>query len=375
MFSRFMQSTDRRFFIDRTIATGLFALTLMLPLGCNKPAAPTTGGAGGSGGSNSTASSSGQTASLASGETPKIAYVTNGIASFWTIAEKGALKAGEDLNCEVLVRMPPDGVADQKRMIEELLTVGVDGMAVSPIDPDNQTSLLNTAAENCTLITQDSDAPKSNRVAYIGMSNYDAGRMCGQLVKEALPDGGSIMIFVGRLEQLNAAQRRQGLIDELLDRSHDAERRDPNELIKGEKYTILDTRTDNFDFGAAKSQPEDAIAKYPDLSAMVGLFAYNPPYMIDALKGANKLGEIKVIGFDEDDRTLQAIEDGDCYGTVVQNPYRYGYESVKMLQAIARGEADAIPAGGFMDIPARKIVKDNVVEFRAELQELVGETE
>ena len=95
------------------------------------------------------------------------------------------------------------------------------------------------------------------------MDNYTAGRMCGKLVKEALPDGGEVMIFVGRLGQLNADQRRQGVIDELLDRSFDPERRDPNAgPIVGDKYTILDTRTDQFDFARAKSQAEDAIAKY-----------------------------------------------------------------------------------------------------------------
>jgi ribose transport system substrate-binding protein len=66
------------------------------------------------------------------------------------------------------------------------------------------------------------------------MSNYDAGRMCGELVKEAMPGGGSVMIFVGRVEQDNARLRRQGVIDELLDRSHDPTRFDPpGEVIRG----------------------------------------------------------------------------------------------------------------------------------------------
>jgi ribose transport system substrate-binding protein len=149
---------------------------------------------------------------------PTVAYVTNGIASFWTIAEVGANTAGKEFDAEVLVRMPPSGEPDQRRMIEELLALGVDGMAVSPIDAENQVGLLNQAAERTILITHDSDAPKSKRLAYVGMNNYTAGRMCGQLVKEAMPQGGSVMIFVGRLEQDNARLRRQGVIDELLDR-------------------------------------------------------------------------------------------------------------------------------------------------------------
>lgn len=337
--------------------------------GSSSAAAP---GAGGSG-TESGATENGPATKTATGKRPRVAYVTNGVASFWTIAQKGAEAAGRDLDCDVDVKMPTadSAVANQKRILEELISAGTDGIAVSPIDPDNQTEILNTVADATNLITHDADAPKSKRLAYIGMDNYLAGRMCGQLVKEAMPDGGSLMIFVGRLEQLNAKLRRQGLIDELLDRSIDNTRYDaPGEVIKGEKYTILDTRTDNFDFAAAKALAEDAIAKHDDLGCMVGLFAYNPPYILEALTQANKLGKIKVVAFDEDDKTLQAILDGHCFGTVVQNPYQYGYQSVKMLQALARGDKSALPADGFMNIDARKIVKANAAEFWEELKKL-----
>ena len=310
-----------------------------------------------------------------SGKTPHVGFVTNQIASFWTIAEIGANKAGEEFDAKVEVRMPDErSAAVQQRILEELLTIGVDGIAISPVDPENQLDILKTVAENADLITQDSDAPNSPRLCYVGMSNYDAGRMCGELVKEALPDGGKIMIFVGQIETNNARLRRQGLIDEVLGRSHDPNRApDPAEaeLTEG-NYTILGTRTDLGNASNAKAQAEDAIARYPDLAAMVGLFAYNPPEILGALKVAGKLGEIQVIGFDEDDVTLQAIEDGHCYGTIVQNPYEYGYQSVRILAALARGDKSVIPEDKFVDIPARKITKENVAEFWSELKELTG---
>ncbi|MCC9601331.1 sugar-binding protein [Stieleria sp. JC731] len=310
----------------------------------------------------------------ADGDDIKVAYVTNGIASFWVIAEAGCKAAARDLGVECTIRMP-DGAADQKRTLEELISLGVDGVAVSPIDPANQTSILNEVAASTNLITQDSDAPDANRLAYIGMNNYDAGRMCGKLVKEALPDGGDVMIFVGRLGQLNADQRRQGVIDELLDRSNDPKRAfdAADAVLKGDKYRILDTRTDDFDFAKAKSLAEDAIVKYPEIGCMVGLFAYNPPNILEAISGAGKLGEIKVVGFDEDDRTLQAIVSGDCHGTIVQNPYQYGYKSVEMLSKLAAGDETALPEGGFLDIPARSIRQDNVQEFWDELKSLTGD--
>ena len=165
---------------------------------------------------------------------PTVAFVTNGIASFWVIAEAGARKAGEDFNVNVEVRMPPDGLADQKRMLEELQVAGVDGIAVSPIDPDNQLELLNSVGESTILITQDSDAPNTNRLAYIGMNNYDAGILCGELIHESVPAGGDVMIFVGRLEQLNAKLRRQGMIDYLLGREPNESRFDPpGQVLEG----------------------------------------------------------------------------------------------------------------------------------------------
>ncbi|MGL5095611.1 MAG: sugar-binding protein, partial [Planctomycetia bacterium] len=308
------------------------------------------------------------------GATPRVAYVTNGIASFWVIAAKGAVDAGKEFNAKVEVRMPPNGVIDQQRMVQELLAGGVDGMAVSPIDPANQGDLLNEIAANTRLITHDSDAPASKRLCYIGMDNYEAGRMVGRLVKESLPDGGGIMLFVGRLGQENARLRRQGCIDEVLGRAPDRTRYDEpgKELTEG-KYTILDTRTDQFDFAKAKALPQDAITRYPNLACMVGLFAYNPPKCLEAVREAGKAKKIKIVGFDEDAETLQGIIDGDVHGTVVQNPYQYGYASVKMLAALARGEDAGIPEGKIIDIPAQAITKANVEPFRAQLQKLTGD--
>ena len=305
------------------------------------------------------------------GSKVRVAYVTNGIDPFWTIAAKGAQKAAAELGVGVDIQMPAEGVGDQKRIVQNLLTRGIDGIAISPIDPDNQTDLLDEAAAQTNLITHDSDAPASKRLCFVGIDNYQAGRLCGQLIAAALPDGGDIMLFVGRLEQLNARQRRQGLIDELMGRDPDPTRHDPNSgPIKGEKYTILDTRTDQFDYAKAKAQVEDAIAKYPELDCVVGLFAYNPPNCLEAVKGAGKTGRIKIVGFDEAKETLQGIVDGHIFGTVVQNPYRYGYDSVRILAGLARNDRSVLPKDGFLNVPARRITAANVESFWTELKQL-----
>ncbi len=329
------------------------------------------------GGATSESTSAEGAVKTASGESVKVAFVTNGVDPFWTIAEAGCQAAADELGVECVIREPIDGPADQKRMLEELIADNIDGVAVSPINPENQTGILNQVAEATNLITHDSDAPKTNRLAYIGMNNYDAGRMCGKLVKETIPDGGEVIIFVGRLGQLNADQRRQGVIDELLDRSHDPQRAydSADEVLKGDKYTILDTRTDNFDYALAKSRAEDAIVKYPNIACMVGLFAYNAPNVLEAIRASGQVGKIKVVSFDEDDRTLAAIVDGSCSGTVVQDPYQYGYQSVQMLTKLAAGDKSAIPDGKYIDIPARVIRKDSVDEFWETKKRLLGQSD
>lgn len=305
-------------------------------------------------------------------ERPRVAFVTNGAVDFWTVAEAGARAGGKAFDAEVDVRFP-NGVVDQNRIIEDLLAQRIDGIAISPIDGVNQNTKLNEAAGRTKLITHDSDAPKSDRIMFIGVDNYVAGRMCGELVKEAMPEGGDVMIFVGRLEQDNAKLRRQGVIDELLGREPDRTRYDaPGKALEGGGFRILDTRTDDFTQAGAQSQAEDALARVQELDGMIGLFAYNTPAILNALQNAGKLGSVRVVGFDEDAGTLKGIEDGVVHGTIVQNPYMYGYESVRVLAALARGDETVVPGDKFLNIAARKITKDNVTEFWAELKKQLG---
>lgn len=339
------KSMGRRFMIGVCLAAGLAAV------GCEGNGAPAPGGK------------------------PKLAYITNGVAPFWTIAEKGVIDGAKEYDVEVSVVMPSD-VNDQMQRVEDLLIRGVDGIAISPIDAENQVPLLNKAAAKTKLITQDSDAPKSDRIVYIGIDNYVAGRMAGQLVKEAIPGGGKVAILVGRLEGDNARKRRQGVLDELLDRADTSGGNDPlNQELKGAKYTIVGTLTDQIDAAKAKSNAEDLMSAHPDLVGLIGLNAYHTPALLEAVKQANKMSSIQVVGFDEQDATLRAIQDGEVVGTVVQNPYMYGKESVRVLAALVRGDTSVVPPNKFISLAARQIRKNNLAEFWADLKQKAGKAE
>ncbi len=294
------------------------------------------------------------------GSSTKIAFVTNCVADFWKIAEAGTQKADGELdNVSVEFKMPAQGTPEeQKAIVDGLLADGVKAIAISPKDPANQTTYLNEVADKAILITQDSDAPESKRTVYIGTDNVAAGKQAGELVKEVLPAGGKIVLFVGTTDQANAKERIQGVKD----------------ALKGTNITVVDTRTDNFDQAKAKTNVTEILSANPDIVGMVGLFAYNAPAIVSALKDAGKLGKIKIVAFDEQDETLQAIKDGHVAGTVVQQPYEFGYQSVKMMSALLKGEKPEIPENKQIIVPTKVIKQTDVDMFWAELKKLTGKS-
>lgn len=292
------------------------------------------------------------------GKQLRLAFVTNNAADFWTIARRGVERADAELaDVTTEFKIPSDGTAaEQKRIIDDLLAKGVDGIAISPIDPENQTALINETAKQALVFTQDSDAPQSNRACYVGTDNVAAGRQAGQLIKEALPNGGKILLFVGKLDARNAQERIQGI----------------REVLAGTRIEILDIRTDDTDHARAKSNAADALVKYPDVKALVGLWSYNGPAILNALKDAGKVGQVKVVAFDEEDETLAGVRDGAIVGTVVQQPFEFGYQAIQMMAKYLKGDKSVVPPSKQVFIPTLIIRKDNVAEFSKKIRELRG---
>ena len=288
----------------------------------------------------------------------KLAFVTNNASDFWIIARKGTEKAAREIpGIQVEFRIPSDGTAaEQQRQVDDLLAKGIHGIAISPVDPANQTPMLNRAAEQSLVVTQDSDAPQSNRACYIGTDNIAAGRQAGELLKEALPQGGKIMVFVGVLDAQNARERYQGL----------------QEALKGSNISIIDVRTDNTDRVRAKSNAADTLVNNPDIAGMVGLWSYNGPAILSAVKEANKVDKVKIIAFDEEDPTLEGVREGSIYATVVQQPFEFGFRSMELMAKYLNGDKSVVPATKQIFVPTKAIKKDSVDAFQKELNTLRG---
>ena len=289
--------------------------------------------------------------------TKKLAFITNNAADFWTIARKGTEKADAGLaDVAVEFRLGDGTAAAQKRILDDLLAKGVDGIAISPVDPANQTAMLNDAAKQALVFTHDSDAPDSRRECYVGTDNVAAGRQAGDLIKEALPQGGRIAIFVGKLDARNAQERLQGI----------------KASIAGSTIDIIDVRTDDTDSVRAKANVSEMLVGHPEVAALVGLWSYNGPAILNAVRDAGRVGQVKIVAFDEDDETLTGVKSGAIVGTVVQQPYEFGYQSVTLLEKALTGDRSGIPPGHQVFIPTRVIRQNNVDEFKTSLAQLRG---
>jgi ribose transport system substrate-binding protein len=302
---------------------------------------------------------------------PKVALVTASQGPYWDLIIKGAQSAAERHKVNLAVVQSKGDEPSQTQAIKDLVGKGFDGIAISPNDPPRQAAALAEIAAEANLVTFDSDSNVSRRLCFIGTDNYDAGRMAGQQIRQAVPDGGEIILCIGSLDKENGQRRRQGVIDELLERTFEHQRpMDPIDAPVKEprsKYTIAATIVDGIDQARATELAKDALAKYPNAKCFVGLFAYNTPAILAALKDAGKLGQVQVVGFDTYDETLAGIESGHVAATIMQDPFNIGYESVRVLADAARGERHALPLFQQFYLACDAVKKDNLAQTRADL--------
>src|SRR6478735_223595 len=108
----------------------------------------------------------------------------------------------------------------------------------------------------------------------------------------SLPHGGRIALFVGKLDARNAQERLQGIKD----------------ATAGTKIEILDVRTDDTDQVRAKANVSEMLVAHPDVAALVGLWSYNGPAILNAVRDAHRIGQVPIISFDEEDETLTGVK-------------------------------------------------------------------
>jgi ribose transport system substrate-binding protein len=257
-----------------------------------------------------------------------VRIITNNGSNFWTAMAKGMEEANTGLaDCNASWQAPPGATPthnDQKSVFEQQVAASVNGIAVSPIEADAFAPVIDNAiAKNIPVITFDSDSVKSKRLLYIGTNNYEAGKKAGDMAVKLLPNGGKFVAFVGNMSAQNARDRYQGFLD----------------AVKGHNIEPLqDPFQDKADkTGAAYRNVQDAITKYGDkINLFLGIWSYNGPAIIDVVQRQNVRARSKIIAFDGDPKTLNALEAGTVDAAVVQKPYEFGRLSTMLLYNINR---------------------------------------
>jgi ribose transport system substrate-binding protein len=354
--------------------SGLAALVFALALaGCKSDSGQTSAASGGAATPGGNASTAPSNPPAGGGGTYKL--ITNGVSPFWDSLAKGREVADQQLGTHSDWSGPtPAQNAEQVKLFNDAIAAKVDGIGVSVIQPDALQPTIDKAVDGgIPVITFDSDAPKSKRLAYIGTNNYQAGVEAGKATLKQFPNGGKLIAFVGNMSQDNSIERYNGFKD----------------AIKGSNITfIADPLLDGADKNKARQNVEDAITRYgtQGLNGLVGLYSYDGPAILNAVEAHHLRDKMKVICFDGDPQTLAGLAAGNVDVTVVQKPFEFGRLSVMLLNLIKKDktidaaltelqpELDKLgmkvdSAKHIIDTGVTVVTKENAAEFLKGLKE------
>ena len=240
----------------------------------------------------------------------------------------------------------------QAQIIEDLITQGVDGLAISVSDIAAATTVINRAVEaGIAVITFDSDAPDSMRSAYVGTDNKQFGTALGELLLQVKPEGGTYGMISGGAAAPNLALRVDGV----------------REALAGSAWTEVpgSPTFSNDDIALAVQQMGDLKTANPDIGAIVPVGGW-PMFapdgwknFVDGFKADVDSKALALVVADTLPQQLQLLSEGYAHGLVGQRPYEMGQVAMDTLLAIKNGETvdDIIYTG--VDV----VTAENVAEF------------
>lgn len=254
-------------------------------------------------------------------------------------AQEGAEQAGKDLGIKVDWQSPIRAEAElQNEIMNNLIDLGVDGIAISCTTGDALKDVINRAVEAGIKVScYDVDSPASNRLFYAGTENYKAGYTCGEYAIELFKDSGLEKVRVAQLEGIPGANdieaRKQGFAD----------------AIAGSNIEVVYSYPCNDDVDKAIEGVE-AYTRASGAEIDAWFMAGGWPYCVnpDAMPEVNawKLADPnrKVITVDIFPETTPAFfELGVLDVAVGQNFYSMGYDSVTALYDLIQGKTLEAP--------------------------------
>ena len=249
----------------------------------------------------------------------KYAFLTNNANPFWTASQIGVARASSELNVPITFQAPTaeDKLSQQLSMLETFVNDKYTGVTFSSIDRNAPKDIIQKANDqNVVMLTMDSDATGSARWFYIGMSDFEAGKLAGEAAKKIVGKG-KMVGLVGYATAQNAQDRIAGF----------------KEAIQGSEITLEEVLLDDAKPEVSLSNAQTALQKYPDLAGFITFYSYNGPTAGQAVKQAGKSGQVKIVAFDAEPETQRLLQEGVIQVMIGQRVYFYGYLSAYAMYA------------------------------------------
>ncbi len=259
----------------------------------------------------------------------KIAVIPKGTThEFWKSIHAGAVQAARELGVEVLWKGPQkeDDRAQQITVVEDVISRGVDGIVLAPLDDRALIRPVQDAMrEKIPVVIMDSGLQGKDYLSFVATDNYQGGVLAARRMGELLLGKGRVFRIRYQAGSASTTDRENGFL-ETLTKEFPAVR-----VLVADQYTGPTTET-------AYQLAENLLGRFPDVD---GIFCPNESSTfgtLRALQESRLAGKVKFVGFDSSPKLVQGLRDGHLHGLILQNPVRMGYLGVMELVKAIRGE-------------------------------------
>ena len=240
-----------------------------------------------------------------------------------------AKKAGEALGVKILDYSPSkaDNVEEQKRILEDLITTGVDAVVLAPANTEAVKGPVQDLINAGIPVIYDNTMGPSDvdYLTYVGVDNTKVGEMIADMMAELIGGKGQVLVMEGVPGQATSDLRTQACVDRFKEQYPDV---------------VVETGVTKWLIDEGRKLAEDYITKWgDDLTAIVSVGGNQAEGAVEAVKAAGKEGKILVSGFDVQEPQYAAVENGSEAFTVSQGVYEQAYLSVVAAVKALNGES------------------------------------
>jgi ribose transport system substrate-binding protein len=265
-------------------------------------------------------------------------------------ANKGAQRKATELGNVEVVYSGPDHADElkQKEILESFIAQKVDGIAISVQNGDFLTSTIDKAIDaGIPVVTWDSDAPKSKRIAFFGVDDFKSGQIMGEEAAKLLNGKGTVA-FLTSLGANNLQRRLDGAMDS---------------LAKYPGIKVIET----FDIKEDSVKCAELIAtgtnRYPNLGAWISVGGW-PVFTANALTPVDP-AKTKFISFDTNPPAPDLLKAGKVQVLLGQKYFEWGSEPVRILfDAVNKKLPPVAVIDSGVDVVTMQNVDDYIVRWK-----------